>query len=94
MPRPAREPSGGLNPPTHPHTPAQETEIRRLADKARDILREQAYQREREIQFRKTSETTRSRVQWWSVAQTLTMLGSAGLSVMHLKQYLTRKKVL
>lgn len=76
------------------HLTELETEIRRLTDKARDIVREQAYQREREIQFRKTSETTAGRLQYWSAFQSFVVLSSAAFTVMHLKQYFIRKKVL
>ena len=71
-----------------------ETEIRRLTDKVRDIIREQAYQREREVQFRKTSESTQARVQWWSVGQTVVMVASALFSVLHLRAYFKHKKLL
>ena len=51
-------------------------QMRRLNDKMKDISKEQQYQREREILFRNTSESTNSRVQWWSIFQTVVMVAS------------------
>ena len=42
----------------------------------KDISKEQQYQREREILFRNTSESTNARVQWWSIFQTVVMVVS------------------
>lgn len=39
----------------------------------------------REMAFRDTSESTNSRVMWWSVGQTLLLIGSAFWQVRHLK---------
>ena len=51
------------------HLTELEVEIRKLNDKLRDIMKEVEYQRKREEAFRNTSESTNSRVQWWSIAQ-------------------------
>lgn len=51
------------------HLTELEVEIRKLNDKLRDIMKEVEYQRKREEEFRNTSESTNSRVQWWSIAQ-------------------------
>lgn len=75
------------------HLTEIETEVRRLSDKVRDIIREQAYQREREVVFRKTSEATRARLAGWSVFQTCVMVGSAVFSVYHLRSWFARKKI-
>lgn len=53
------------------HLSELEVEIRKLNDKLRDIMKEVHYQRGREEEFRETSESTSSRVQWWSIAQVL-----------------------
>jgi hypothetical protein len=75
------------------HLSEVETEVRRLTDKVRDIIREQAYQREREVQFRKTSESTRARLQYWSILQVLVMVGTAVFTVSHLGSFFARKKL-
>lgn len=56
------------------HLTGLEVEIRKLNDKLRDIMKEVEYQRRREEEFRSTSESTNSRVQWWSIAQVCALL--------------------
>jgi len=75
------------------HLSALEVEVRRLNDKMKDILKEQSYQRERETSFRDTSESTNSRVQWWSIFQTVVMLVAGLWQIWHLKSFLKNKKV-
>merc|ERR1712137_248009 len=75
------------------HLSTLEVEIRRLNNKAKDIMAQQAYQREREIEFRDTTEAANSRVQWWSIAQTVIMIGSATAQVLYLKDYFRKKKI-
>lgn len=75
------------------HLSELEVEIRRLNDKVKDIMREQSYQREREVSFRDTSESTNSRVQWWSLLQVGIMLASGIWQIMHLKAFFQTKKV-
>ena len=75
------------------HLSTLEVEIRRLNNKAKDIMAQQAYQREREIEFRDTTEAANSRVQWWSIMQTVIMIGSATAQVLYLKDYFRKKKI-
>lgn len=75
------------------HLSSLEVEIRRLNNKAKDIMSQQAYQREREISFRDTAESTNARVQWWSIGQTVIMIASATWQVLHLKDYFRKKKI-
>ena len=75
------------------HLSALEVEVRRLNNKAKDIMAQQGYQREREISFRDTAESTNSRVQWWSIGQTVIMIASAVWQVLHLKEYFRKKKI-
>lgn len=75
------------------HLSTLEVEIRRLNNKAKDIMAQQAYQREREIAFRDTSESANARVQWWSIGQTVVMIASAVWQVLHLKDYFRKKKI-
>lgn len=42
----------------------------------------------REMAFRETSESTNSRVMWWSIGQTVLLIGSALWQIRHLKYFL------
>ena len=75
------------------HLTELEVEVRRLNDKVKDILKEQGYQREREIAFRNTSESTNSRVVWWSVIQMVVMAVSTFFTAFKLQDFLKVKKV-
>eukprot|EP01138_Halocafeteria_seosinensis_P015548 gb/GECG01015866.1/.p1 GENE.gb/GECG01015866.1/~~gb/GECG01015866.1/.p1 ORF type:complete len:228 (+),score=34.82 gb/GECG01015866.1/:1-684(+) len=68
-------------------------EVRKLNDKVQDIIKSQSYQQEREIQFRDTSESTNSRVQWWSIVQTAVCVASGVWQTIHLKNYFRKKKL-
>jgi len=70
-----------------------EVAVRRLNDKVRDMRAEQTYQRTREATFRNTSESTNSRVMWWSVIQTLILVATALWQITHLKHYFKTKKL-
>lgn len=74
------------------HLTELELEIRRLNDKMNDIRKEQLYQREREIAFRNTSESTNSRVRYWSIIQMLVMVLAGAFQIYHLKRYFKSKK--
>lgn len=56
-------------------------------------MKEQAYQREREVAFRRTSESTHARVQWWSVLQTVVLVGAGVWQIQHLKAFFRGKKI-
>lgn len=56
-------------------------------------MREQAYQKEREVAFRRTSESTHARVQWWSLLQTGVLLVSGVWQIQHLKAFFRGKKI-
>ena len=75
------------------HLSELEVELRRLNDKVKDIMKEQAYQREREVAFRNTSETTNSRVLWWSILQMGVMAASSLFLSITLTSYFKYKKV-
>jgi len=72
---------------------AMEVQLRQLNDAVHEIIGEQLYQKKREMAFRDTSESTNSRVMWWSVGQTLLLIGSAFWQVRHLKNFFHQKKV-
>jgi len=77
----------------HEHLSAIEVEIRKLNDKVRSIGSEQAYQRGREEAFRNTSESTNSRVMWWSIGQTIVLLLSGFWQINRLKTFFKQKKL-
>jgi hypothetical protein len=67
--------------------------VRELNSRVQNIRREQQYQREREAEFRDTSEVTNSRVVYWTVAQ-LGVLGvTAYWQLQHLQKFFRDKKL-
>jgi len=75
------------------HLSALEVSVRRLNDRIRDIRSEQSYQRNREAMFRNTSESTNARVMWWSIIQTLILVGTGLWQITHLKNFFKTKKL-
>ncbi|SPQ93771.1 GOLD domain-containing protein [Plasmodiophora brassicae] len=75
------------------HLTAIEVEIRKLTDMVRGIRSEQSYQRARERAFRDTSESTNSRVMWWSIAQTVFVVVTGVWQVFYLKSFFKKKKL-
>ncbi|XP_055902023.1 transmembrane emp24 domain-containing protein eca [Eupeodes corollae] len=67
--------------------------IRQLLDQVEQITKEQNYQRYREERFRHTSESTNSRVLWWSVAQTAVLVIMGFWQMRHLKSFFEAKKL-
>ncbi|OTF69357.1 transmembrane emp24 domain-containing protein eca-like protein [Euroglyphus maynei] len=67
--------------------------IRQLLDQVEQITKEQNYQRYREERFRGTSESTYSRVLWWSLFQTVILLGMGIWQMKHLKSFFEAKKL-
>jgi len=67
--------------------------IRQLLDQVEQITKEQNYQRYREERFRQTSESTNSRVLWWSVTQTAVLLAMGAWQMKHLKGFFEAKKL-
>ncbi|KAJ8934984.1 hypothetical protein NQ318_014151 [Aromia moschata] len=67
--------------------------IRQLLDQVEQITKEQNYQRYREERFRQTSESTNSRVLWWSVTQTAVLLVMGAWQMKHLKSFFEAKKL-
>jgi p24 family protein alpha len=70
-----------------------EVEIRRLSDKIRDLRAEQNFQKTRELAFRDTSESTNTRVVWWSIIQTLILVLAGLWQITHLKNFFKAKKL-
>merc|ERR1712062_269626 len=67
--------------------------VRQLLDQVEQITKEQNYQRYREERFRQTSESTNSRVLWWSLGQTCILLVMGGWQMRHLKSFFEAKKL-
>lgn len=59
--------------------------VRDLNKRLEDIRKEQQYQREREAEFRKLSDTTNSRAIWWSILQIGVLFSACGWQLRHLK---------
>eukprot|EP00007_Cunea_sp_BSH-02190019_P007702 CAMPEP_0174238852 /NCGR_PEP_ID=MMETSP0417-20130205/12788_1 /TAXON_ID=242541 /ORGANISM="Mayorella sp, Strain BSH-02190019" /LENGTH=228 /DNA_ID=CAMNT_0015317739 /DNA_START=83 /DNA_END=769 /DNA_ORIENTATION=- len=75
------------------HLSNLEVSVRRLNDRVRSIRREQTYQREREEEHRDTSESSNSRVVWWSLTQTAVLIISSLYQIYYLKKFFKRKKL-
>ncbi|PAV72458.1 hypothetical protein WR25_04853 [Diploscapter pachys] len=67
--------------------------VRQLLDQVEQITKEQAYQRYREDRFRQTSESTNSRVLWWSLGQTVVLVCTGLWQMRHLKGFFEAKKL-
>lgn len=67
--------------------------VRQLLDQVQQIQKEQNYQRYREERFRQTSESTNSRVLWWSIAQTAVLVVAGMWQMRHLKGFFEAKKL-
>jgi len=67
--------------------------IRQLMDQVEQITKEQNYQRYREERFRSTSESTYSRVLWWSLGQTAILITMGIWQMRHLKSFFEAKKL-
>jgi p24 family protein alpha len=75
------------------HLTQLELEIRRLNDKVKDIIHEQNYQKNREREFRSTSDTIHTRVQYLSIFQSLVMILAGLFQAWHLKNFFKSKKL-
>ncbi|ODM98917.1 Transmembrane emp24 domain-containing protein 4 [Orchesella cincta] len=67
--------------------------IRKLLDLAEQIVKEQEYQRLREDRFRQTSDSTNSRVFWWSLIQFMILVGMGYWQVSNLRMFFIMKKL-
>jgi hypothetical protein len=67
--------------------------VRQLLDQVEQITKEQNYQRYREERFRQTSESTNSRVLWWSLGQTCILSVMGAWQMRHLKTFFEAKKL-
>lgn len=67
--------------------------VRQLIDQLDQIQKEQNYQRVRESRFRQTSESTNSRVLWWSIMQIALLIVAGLFQMRHLKGFFEAKKL-
>uniref|UniRef100_A0A7E4W4V2 GOLD domain-containing protein n=1 Tax=Panagrellus redivivus TaxID=6233 RepID=A0A7E4W4V2_PANRE len=67
--------------------------IRQLLDQVDQITKEQNYQRYREERFRQTSESTNSRVLYWSITQVAVLILTGAWQMKHLKGFFEAKKL-
>ncbi|CAI5453243.1 unnamed protein product [Caenorhabditis angaria] len=67
--------------------------VRQLLDQVEQIVKEQNYQRYREERFRQTSESTNSRVFYWSLAQVLVLAITGYWQMRHLRGFFEAKKL-
>ncbi|KAM6220832.1 transmembrane emp24 domain-containing protein 11-like [Rhynchocyon petersi] len=67
--------------------------LEHLIEQVEQIVKEQNYQRDREENFRVTSEDTNSNVLWWAFAQTLILLSVGIFQMKCLKDFFIAKKL-
>jgi len=75
------------------HLTSLELQVKKLNDRIKDIRDEQSYQKGREIVFRETSESTSSRLFWWSILQTFALIIIGFWQIRYLKHFLKVKKL-
>eukprot|EP00286_Rhodomonas_abbreviata_P011189 CAMPEP_0181330440 /NCGR_PEP_ID=MMETSP1101-20121128/23901_1 /TAXON_ID=46948 /ORGANISM="Rhodomonas abbreviata, Strain Caron Lab Isolate" /LENGTH=194 /DNA_ID=CAMNT_0023439697 /DNA_START=112 /DNA_END=696 /DNA_ORIENTATION=+ len=75
------------------HLSAMELKVRKLQDDIKRVKREQNYFKRREERFRKTSESTNFRAQWFSVFQIAGMIVVTALHLSYLRHYFIKKKL-
>ncbi|XP_025920473.1 transmembrane emp24 domain-containing protein 11-like isoform X1 [Apteryx rowi] len=64
-----------------------------LIEQIHHISKEQNYEREREENFRKTSEQTNSNILWWAIVQTLILISVGIWQIKSLKDFFIAKKL-
>ncbi|KAK4472623.1 hypothetical protein MN116_003858 [Schistosoma mekongi] len=67
--------------------------VRQLLDQVQSIAKDQNYQRVREENFRRLSESTNQRVTWWSVAQLILLICIGFWQMRHLRAFFQAKKL-
>ncbi|XP_035233237.1 transmembrane emp24 domain-containing protein eca-like [Stegodyphus dumicola] len=71
-----------------------ELQVRQLIEKTDDILKEQAYQRQREVQFRETSISSNNRLVYFSVFQFCLLTATTWWQMRQLKKFFMYKKLI
>ncbi|XP_055102628.1 transmembrane emp24 domain-containing protein 11 [Symphalangus syndactylus] len=67
--------------------------LEHLIEQIEQIVKEQNYQRDREENFRTTSEDTNSNVLWWAFAQILIFISVGIFQMKYLKDFFIAKKI-
>ncbi|KAI8826747.1 emp24/gp25L/p24 family/GOLD-domain-containing protein [Fimicolochytrium jonesii] len=67
--------------------------LRDLNQKVANVRREQQYQKEREAEFRNTSEAANSHVRTWTIAQVVVMGITCAWQIQHLRRFFVAKKL-
>ncbi|KAM9086436.1 transmembrane emp24 domain-containing protein 11 isoform 2-T2 [Megaptera novaeangliae] len=67
--------------------------LEHLIEQMEQIVKVQNYQRDREEEFRMTSEDTNSNVLWWAFAQTLIFISVGIFQIKYLKDFFIAKKL-
>ncbi len=75
------------------HLTELELEIRKLNDKVKDVLNEQSYQKQRELEFRRTSEQIHSKQRYWSIFEVIVMVLATYFQVTTLRSFFRSKKL-
>jgi len=70
-----------------------ENAVRKLNDQVRNIRKQQAYQKAREIQWRDLSEVANTRVMWWSLIVCFICVAIGVWQIYHLKSFFKAKKL-
>ncbi|WPK27544.1 hypothetical protein PUMCH_004936 [Australozyma saopauloensis] len=68
-------------------------QIQNLNRKLQEIHLEQESIRDREALFRNQSESTNSRVVWWSIIQLIVLVGTCAYQMRHLKGFFVKQKI-
>lgn len=68
-------------------------QVQRLNTKLLEINFEQEQMREREAVFRDQSESTNTRVVWWSIVQLFVLVGTCAYQLRHLKSFFVKQKI-
>ncbi|KAJ1549796.1 p24 complex component [Nowakowskiella sp. JEL0078] len=71
-----------------------ETELNHLADVINDYRDEASYIIERDIRHRRTAESTKSRVLWWSLIQTTIVIGVSVFQVWYMRRFFEVKRLI
>lgn len=75
------------------HVEAIQAAVARLDRRVSDVFTEYQYQKAREHRSRQTSESTNSRVLWWSVAQIAMVCGAGVWQVFYLRRFFTKRNI-
>eukprot|EP01100_Stratorugosa_tubuloviscum_P015769 TRINITY_DN936_c0_g1_i1.p1 TRINITY_DN936_c0_g1~~TRINITY_DN936_c0_g1_i1.p1 ORF type:complete len:236 (-),score=111.94 TRINITY_DN936_c0_g1_i1:242-901(-) len=75
------------------HLNGIQIELRKLNDKAREILKAQAYLKVREWEMRDESESMNGKVVWWSIGETILLVCAGLWQIRHLRNFFHQKKL-